>query len=178
MTKMSKNSKRYECAVLLRDAAWALKRYADRIERCCTENPNDDNEKKATIWFDRAKERLAKFTKSRREYLGIVSSKVFSFTEDFDQFFARIIKEWGNVATITGRSPLTGRKVYPVEMPDGTFGQRVIERNPWRAGPPPMTAGRVAMLMSFVDFDVDESRIVFDDANRFYASRADAWRPA
>ena len=63
------NVRRLESAWLLREFAWGIKRYADRIERCCTENPNDENERKAQLWLERAKERLAKFRASRREYL-------------------------------------------------------------------------------------------------------------
>ena len=63
------NLKRLECAWLLREAAWSLKRYADRIERCCTQNPNDENEAKAQQWLTRCRERLAKFRASRAEYL-------------------------------------------------------------------------------------------------------------
>ncbi len=62
--------KRLECAWLLKDAAWALKRLADRYERCCMHDANDEDESKAQVWVDRAKERLNKFRASRAEYLG------------------------------------------------------------------------------------------------------------
>ena len=85
------NTKRLECAWLLREAAWALKRHADRIERCVVQ-PTTDNEAKAQAWLDRAVRRVAKFSQARREYLGIKASS--TTTSDFDSWFRDVQDYW------------------------------------------------------------------------------------
>jgi len=62
------NTKRLEACWLLRDAAWALKTYADRIERCEV-SPSAENEAKAATWRDRARQRLQRFVKARRQLI-------------------------------------------------------------------------------------------------------------
>jgi hypothetical protein len=79
--------KRIECAWLLRDFAWSLKRLADRYERCCTENPSDHNEAQAQVWVERAKERLAKFRASRREYMG-GKNPIEAVTDSFIEYIS------------------------------------------------------------------------------------------
>ena len=60
---------RLTAARSLREFAWALKRLADRYERCATQ-PSDDNERKARVWELRARNRMASFKALRRAYLG------------------------------------------------------------------------------------------------------------
>jgi hypothetical protein len=118
---MQMNAKRLECAWLLREFAWALKRYADRIERCCTQNPNDDNERKAQQWVDRARERMARFHASRWEYLN--AEKIAASTKQTTVLLADILRHF---------------KVS--SQPS---------RNPWRAGQPPFGyVGRVRMYIN------------------------------
>ena len=91
------NTKRLQCAFLLRELAWSLKTYADRIERACTA-PSYDNELKATVWLERAVERWLRFAKARTEYMGRESAGCgrLPVTQENGRFDPGTLRHLGN----------------------------------------------------------------------------------
>ncbi len=144
----AKNLKRLESSWLLRDFAWSLKRLADRYERCCMHDANDDDERKAKVWVDRAKERLAKFRASRAEYFRLPMS-----IDELDKIISDVFKQ-------SAKEFFTYRKTP--------------KRNPWRAGMPMTGAGQVKILATINGC----RSVVEMNAASPYATLAEAWRPA
>lgn len=64
--------RRLSAAKELREFAWALKRLADRYERC-VHHPGEVNERKAAEWYRKAHERMARFKARRSSYLARIA---------------------------------------------------------------------------------------------------------
>lgn len=158
-----KTAERLEAAWLLREAAWALKRFADRIERACCaidDKQRLNAEAGAHEWMKRAHERLAKFSAARRKYLGASSvvtpaHLVNGANEMLSSGYQAIpIFNWNN-----------GKRIDPPQR----IEIKCYAANRWRAGPPPEHGRKVVFIKPGI-------MMTFGDG--FSSSMAKAWRPA
>lgn len=66
---MTKQEQRSAAAKKLEAFAWALIRYARRVQRCVEVPEEPKYERSAEQWIDEGRQRLREFAVARREYL-------------------------------------------------------------------------------------------------------------